>query len=89
MSASNGANTINDSALANLTVKDSTAGTSVTINEGSGASPATTLALSLNNDAGLTLTNSGNKYTTVNVTLGAEASSLALNGSGTTPPSRR
>ena len=31
----NGANTINDSALANLTVNDSAAGTSVTINEGS------------------------------------------------------
>ena len=74
----NGANTINDSALANLTVNDSAAVTSVTINEGSGASPATTLALSLKNDAGLTLTDSGNKYTTVNVTLGAEAASLTL-----------
>ncbi len=74
----NGANTINDSALANLTVNDSAAVTSVTINEGSGASPATTLALSLNNDAGLTLTDFNHKYTTVNVTLGAEASSLTL-----------
>ena len=74
----NGANTINDSALANLTVNDSAAVTSVTINEGSGASPATTLALSLNNDAGLTLNDAGGKYTTVNVTLGAEASSLTL-----------
>ena len=74
----NGANTINDSALANLTLNDSNAGTSVTINEGSYTSPATTLALSLNNDAGLTLTDSGNKYTAVNVTLGAEASSITL-----------
>ena len=74
----NGANTINDSALANLTVNDSAAVTSVTINEGSGASPATTLALSLNNDAGLTLNDAGGKYTAVNVTLGAEASSLTL-----------
>ncbi len=74
----NGANTINDNALANLTLNDSNAGTSVTINEGAYASPATTLALSLNNDAGLTLTDSGHKYTTVNVTLGAEASSLTL-----------
>ena len=74
----NGANTINDSALANLTVNDSTAGTSVVINEGAFASPVTTLALSLNNDAGLTLNDSGNKYTTVNVTLGAEADALTL-----------
>jgi S-layer protein len=74
----NGANAINDSALANLTVNDSNPGTSVTITEGNFASPATTLALSLNNDAGLTLTDSGNKYTTVNVTLGALASTVTL-----------
>jgi len=74
----NGANAINDSALANLTVNDSTAGTSVVINEGGFASPVTTLALSLNNDAGLTLKDAGNKYTTVNVTLGAAADALTL-----------
>jgi hypothetical protein len=71
-------NAINDSALANLTVNDAASGTSVTITEGSYTSPATTLALSLNNDAGLTLNDSGNKYTTVNVTLGAAADTLSL-----------
>jgi S-layer protein len=75
----NGANTINDSALASLTVDDAAAGTSLNINEGAFASPAKTLALSLNNDAGLTLNDSGNKYTTVNVTLGALADTLILN----------
>jgi S-layer protein len=74
----NGANSINDSALANLTVNDTAAGTSVVITEGGFASPATTLALSLNKDAGLTLQDSGNKYTVVNVTLGAAASNLTL-----------
>ncbi len=80
----NGANSINDSALANLTVNDSTAGTSVTINEGAFGSAATTLALSLNNDAGLTLTDSGHKYTTVNLTLGAAADALTLNDTALT-----
>jgi S-layer protein len=74
----NGANAINDSALANLTVNDAAAGTILNINEGAFTSPATTLALSLNNDASLTLNDSGNKYTTVNVTLGAAADSLTL-----------
>jgi hypothetical protein len=71
-------NAINDSALANLTVNDAASGASVTITEGSYTSPATTLALSLNNDAGLTLNDSGNKYTTVNLTLGAAADTLSL-----------
>ena len=74
----NGANSINDSALANLTVNDAAAGTLLTINEGAFASPAKTLALSLNNDPGLTLNDFGNKYTTVNVTLGAAADTLTL-----------
>ncbi len=84
----NGANAINDSALANLTVNDAAAGTSVTVTEGGFASPATTLALSLNNDGSLTLpftlTDSGNKYTMVNVTLGAAADSLTLNDTALT-----
>ena len=37
------------------------------------------LALSLNNDAGLTLNDVGNEYTTINVTIGAQASSLTIN----------
>jgi S-layer protein len=80
----NGSNFINDSALANLTVDDSAAGTSIGVTEGGFASPATTLALSLNNDAGLTLTDNGNKYTAVNVTLGAAASNLTLNDTALT-----
>ena len=75
----NGANTINDSALANLTVNDAAAGTILNINEGAFATPAKTLALSLNNDAGLTLNDAGNKYTTVNLTLGVAADALTLN----------
>jgi hypothetical protein len=74
----NGPNFIYDSALANLTLYDAAAGTSVAIAEGGFASPATTLALSLNNDAGLTLNDTGNKYTTVNLTLGAAADTLTL-----------
>ena len=80
----NGANTINDSALANLTVSDAAAGTILNINEGGFSSPVTTLALSLNNDAGLTLKDAGNKYTTVNVTLGAAPDTLTLNDTALT-----
>jgi hypothetical protein len=75
----NGPNFIYDSALANLTVDDAAAGTILNINEGAFASPTKTLALSLNNDPGLTLNDSGNKYTTVNLTLGALADTLTLN----------
>ncbi|MGA8169378.1 MAG: DUF4214 domain-containing protein [Methylocystis sp.] len=78
------ANYIYDSGLANLTVNDSAAGTSVNLTEGAFATPATMLALSLNNNAGLTLNDSGNKYTTVNVTVGAAASILTLNDTALT-----
>jgi S-layer protein len=89
----NGANAINDSGLTNLTVNDAAPGTIVTITEGKFASPATTLNLSLNNDpglpgsppiSGLTLNDFGDKYTTVNVTLGAAADALALNDTALT-----
>jgi S-layer protein len=75
----NGANNIYDNALASLTVNDAAVGTSVNITEGPAAWPATTLALSLGNDPGLTLNDIGNKYTTVNVTLGVGAYNLTLN----------
>jgi S-layer protein len=80
----NGASNIYDSALTNLTVNDSIVGTSVAIVEGAFSKPATILALSLNNDAGLTLNDFGNDYTTVNVTIGAQSSSLTLNDTALT-----
>ena len=45
---------------------------------------ATILALSINNDPGLTLDDVGNKYATVNVTIGAQASSLTIDDTALT-----
>ncbi len=80
----NGASNIYDSALTNLTVNDSIVGTSVAIVEGSFSKPAKILALSLNNDAGLTLNDVGNEYATINVTIGAQASSLTISDTALT-----
>ena len=79
----NGASNIYDNALTNLTVNDSFVGTSVAIVEGASTS-ATILALSINNDPGLTLNDVGNKYATVNVTIGAQASSLTIDDTALT-----
>ena len=79
----NGASNIYDNALTNLTVNDSFVGTSVAIVEGASTS-ATILALSINNDAGLTLDDVGNKYATINVTIGAQSSSLTINDTALT-----
>ncbi len=79
----NGASNIYDNALTNLTVNDSFIGTSVAIVEGASTS-ATILALSINNDPGLTLDDVGNKYATVNVTIGAQASSLTIDDTALT-----
>ena len=79
----NGASNIYDNALTNLTVNDSFVGTSVAIVEGASTS-ATILALSINNDPGLTLDDVGNKYATVNVTIGAQASSLTIDDTALT-----
>ena len=79
----NGASNIYDNALTNLTVNDSFVGTSVAIVEGASTS-ATILALSINNDPGLTLNDVGNKYATVNVTIGAQASSLTIDDAALT-----
>jgi S-layer protein len=74
----NGPNSIYDSALVNLTVNDSAANTGINIVEGAFATPATTLNLSLNNNAGLFVNDSGAKYTAVNMTVGALASTVTL-----------
>ena len=61
---------INDSSLANLTIANALAGGTTTITEGTFATPATTLALTLNSDASTTIADAGNKYTTLNITTG-------------------
>ena len=71
---------VKSSSLTSLTVNDVTAASTLTITEGTYATPATTLALSLNNDTALTLVdNAGGAgiYKTLNITTGASASSVA------------
>jgi len=68
---------INDSSLATLSVSNVTAASTLTITEGGYTSPATSLALTVNNDTALTLVDAGSKYTSLAITTGASASSIA------------
>jgi S-layer protein len=67
--------TINDNALSSLSVSDASAAT-ITIAEGTYSAPATTLNLALNNDSGLSITDSNADYKTIAITTGASASTL-------------
>ena len=75
-------NEIDDSNLQSLTVNNSPASTTVAVKEGaltSGITAATTLTLSLSNNAGLTVSDQ-NKYTTLNVVTGTTGSTLTVVG---------
>ena len=83
--------TINDNALANLTVKDAGLtfnGTSVLITDNLATPTATTLNLSLNNDGnfapsffgGVTIVDANNEISTLHLTLGDQASTLTFSG---------
>lgn len=73
---------VKDSGLTNLTVNDVDAFQGVTISNGGFAGGATTLNLSLNNDATFTLVDASgaSNYTALNVTTGAAASSIVEAG---------
>ena len=75
-------NEIDDSNLQSLTVNNSPASTTVAVKEGaltSGITAATTLTLSLSNNAGLTVSDQ-NKYTALNVVTGTTGSTLTVVG---------
>jgi hypothetical protein len=76
--------TINDNALANLTINDvaSVAPATVTINDNLLVPTATTLALSLNNDAPLIVIDTNNEISTLNLALGNLPSTIAFFDNG-------